>query len=171
MPRAYIGLGSNLGDSQALLQDAVAQLSALGPVLVSRLYASAPMGPQDQPDYLNAVVGVDTALSPLALLDALQHLEQLAGRRRLRHWGERTLDLDLLLFDDLTLATERLTVPHVGLLERSFVVQPLLDLDAQLTVAGQRLADLAIARDRNGIRPIAGHTWTHHTPDRFSEQP
>lgn len=171
MPRAYIGLGSNLGDSQALLQDAVAQLSALGPVLVSRLYASAPMGPQDQPDYLNAVVGVDTALSPLALLDALQHIEQLAGRRRLRHWGERTLDLDLLLFDDLTLATERLTVPHVGLLERSFVVQPLLDLDAQLTVAGQRLADLAIARDRNGIRPIAGHTWAHHTPDRFSEQP
>jgi 2-amino-4-hydroxy-6-hydroxymethyldihydropteridine diphosphokinase len=171
MAVAYIGLGSNLGDSQALLQEAVEGLRALGPVRPSRLYASTPMGPQDQPDYLNAVVRLETALPPLALLDALQHLEQLAGRRRLRHWGERTLDLDLLLWDDLQLHTERLTVPHAGLLLRNFVIQPLLDLDPTLSVLGQSLAGLALARDRHGIRPIQPKTWADVTSECFSEQP
>lgn len=85
--RTYIGLGSNLGDSRQILAEAVAKLSALGVVQVSRLYQSPPMGPQDQPHYLNAVVQLDTTLAPLALLDQLQRFELEAGRMRLRHWG------------------------------------------------------------------------------------
>ena len=78
--RTYIGLGSNLGDSQQILSEAVAKLASLGLVQVSRLYQSPPMGPQDQPNYLNAVVQLDTTLAPLALLDQLQQFEQNAGR-------------------------------------------------------------------------------------------
>ena len=171
MAVAYIGLGSNLGDSLALLQDAIDSLQALGQVHVSRLYASTPMGPQDQPDYLNAAVRLDTSLSPIALLDALQHIEQLAGRRRLRHWGERTLDLDLLLFDQISLHTDRLTIPHVGILERSFVIQPLLDLDPTLRVAGHALSASPLARQRDGIRPVQSSTWAIRQPECFSEHP
>ncbi len=84
----YIGLGSNLGDSKVILTEAVHKLA----------YQSPPMGPQDQPNYLNAVVQLSTNLAPLALLDELQRFEQESGRVRLRHWGERTLDLDLLIY-------------------------------------------------------------------------
>lgn len=140
----YIGLGSNLGDSRQILADAVQKLATLGAVQTSKLYQSPPMGPQDQPNYLNAVVRLETELEPLALLDELQRFEQESGRVRLRHWGERTLDLDLLIYGDATIENERLTVPHVGVLERDFVVIPLLDLDANLSVKGQALKHLAL---------------------------
>ncbi|MGB1202669.1 MAG: 2-amino-4-hydroxy-6-hydroxymethyldihydropteridine diphosphokinase, partial [Alloalcanivorax venustensis] len=94
----------------------------------SDLYASAPVGPQDQPDFINAVAALETTLAPLALLDALQQLENAAGRERHRHWGERTLDLDILLWDQRTLDLPRLTVPHPELTRRAFVIGPLLDL-------------------------------------------
>lgn len=94
----YIGLGSNLGDSRQILSEAIAKLKTLGMVKVSRLYQSPPMGPQDQPNYLNAVAELNTDLAPLDLLDHLQRFEQEAGRVRLRRWGERTLDLDLLIY-------------------------------------------------------------------------
>ena len=135
----YIGLGSNLGDSRQILTEAVQKLATLGQVQTSKLYQSPPMGPQDQPNYLNAVVRLDTELEALALLDELQRFEQESGRVRLRHWGERTLDLDLLIYADASIQNERLTVPHVGVLERDFVVIPLLDLDANLSVKGQLL--------------------------------
>ena len=88
----YIGMGSNLGDSAQILKEAVAQLATLGTVSVSRLYQSPPMGPQDQPNYHNAVARLVTDLEPLLLLDELQRFELESGRVRLRHWGERTLD-------------------------------------------------------------------------------
>lgn len=145
--RCYVGLGSNLGDSRQMLRDAVAAFREWGTTTVSALYQSPPMGPQDQPDYVNAVAQCDIAIEPLssdpmALLDALQAIEQRAGRVRLRHWGERTLDLDLLLYGDAQIQLPRLTVPHVGLLQRDFVVLPLLDLDANLSVSGQALRGL-----------------------------
>jgi 2-amino-4-hydroxy-6-hydroxymethyldihydropteridine pyrophosphokinase len=84
------------------------------------------MGPQDQPNYLNAAVALETDLAPLALLDELQRFEQESGRVRLRHWGERTLDLDLLIYGEQHIQNERLTVPHVGVLERDFVLKPLV---------------------------------------------
>ncbi|MDN8156363.1 2-amino-4-hydroxy-6-hydroxymethyldihydropteridine diphosphokinase, partial [Acinetobacter baumannii] len=121
----YIGLGSNLGDSRQILSEAIAKLKSLGEVKVSKLYQSPPMGPQDQPNYLNAVAQLKTELLPLDLLDQLQRFEQEAGRVRLRHWGERTLDLDLLIYGNEKIQNERLTVPHVGILQRDFVVIPL----------------------------------------------
>jgi len=142
----YIGLGSNLGDSRQILAEAVQKLATLGQVKTSNLYQSPPMGPQDQPNYLNAVVQLNTDLAALSLLDRLQAFEQDAGRVRLRHWGERTLDLDLLIYGNEQIHNERLTVPHVGVLERDFVLIPLLDIDPEIQVHGHRLKDLDIVK-------------------------
>ena len=140
----YIGLGSNLGDSKVILTEAVHKLASLGGVKISKLYQSPPMGPQDQPNYLNAVVQLSTDLAPLALLDELQRFEQESGRLRLRHWGERTLDLDLLIYAEEKIQHERLTVPHVGVMERDFVLIPLLDLDPNLHIDGIALKQLPV---------------------------
>ncbi|MGE8557097.1 MULTISPECIES: 2-amino-4-hydroxy-6-hydroxymethyldihydropteridine diphosphokinase [unclassified Acinetobacter] len=144
MTVTYIGLGSNLGDSRQILAEAVQKLATLGSVKTSRLYQSPPMGPQDQPNYLNAAVQLITDLQPLALLDELQRFEQESGRVRLRRWGERTLDLDLLMYGEEQILNERLTVPHIGVMERDFVLMPLLDLEANLQLKGQLLKDLPI---------------------------
>ena len=142
----YIGLGSNLGDSRQILIEAVQKLATLGTVKTSKLYQSPPMGPQDQPNYLNAVVQLSTNLAPLALLDELQRFEQESGRVRLRHWGERTLDLDLLIYAEEQIQHERLTVPHVGVMERDFVLIPLLDLDPNLHIDGIALKQLPVVQ-------------------------
>lgn len=142
----YIGLGSNLGDSKVILTEAVHKLASLGDVKTSKLYQSPPMGPQDQPNYLNAVVQLSTDLAPLALLDELQRFEQESGRVRLRHWGERTLDLDLLIYAEEKIQHERLTVPHVGVMERDFVLIPLLDLDPNLHIDGIALKQLPVVQ-------------------------
>ncbi|MGL1829006.1 UNVERIFIED_CONTAM: 2-amino-4-hydroxy-6-hydroxymethyldihydropteridine diphosphokinase [Acinetobacter sp. HSTU-ASm16] len=154
----YIGMGSNLGESREILRSAVEQLKQLGQVRVSRLYKSPPMGPQDQPHYLNAVAQLETTLNPLELLDHLQQFEQDAGRVRLRRWGERTLDLDLLLYADQEIQHERLMVPHVGLLERDFVVVPLLDLNKNLVVKGQYLNELKLAQAPS-LTVLAASDW------------
>ena len=154
----YIGLGSNLGDSRQILTDAVAKLTTLGQVKTSKLYQSPPMGPQDQPHYLNAVVQLITDLAPLALLDELQRFEQESGRVRLRHWGERTLDLDLLLYADEKIQNDRLTVPHVGVMERDFVLIPLLDLDPTLAIDGKPLAQLEVLHNTT-LTILADATW------------
>ena len=142
----YIGLGSNLGDSKVILTEAVHKLASLGDVKISKLYQSPPMGPQDQPNNLNAVVQLSTDLAPLALLDELQRFEQESGRVRLRHWGERTLDLDLLIYAEEKIQHERLTVPHVGVMERDFVLIPLLDLDPNLHIDGIALKQLPVVQ-------------------------
>ena len=142
----YIGLGSNLGDSKVILTEAVHKLASLGDVKISKLYQSPPMGPQDQPNYLNAVVQLSTNLAPLALLDELQRFEQESGRVRLRQWGERTLDLDLLIYAEEKIQHERLTVPHVGVMERDFVLIPLLDLDPDLHIDGIALKHLPVVQ-------------------------
>ncbi len=163
MTLAYIGLGSNLandsGGSIQILQQAVQGLVMLGQIKVSGLYGSKPMGPQDQPDYFNAVVALETSLSAQELFTHLQQLEQDAGRKRVRRWGERTLDLDLLLFGTECIQSEDLTVPHVGILQRSFVVLPLLDLDDQLHVNTVNLKSCAVAVDSNDIHKIADCSW------------
>lgn len=125
-----IGLGSNLDGPQRRVIAALRALAALPKCRLLRhsgLYQSAPVGPVDQPDFINAVAELETLLPPLALLDALQDLERAAGRVRRRHWGERTLDLDILLWDDQTLALPRLTIPHPEITRRAFVLRPLLD--------------------------------------------
>lgn len=135
MSRCFIGLGANLNDPVQQIRLALAALAAIPDTRlqqVSSLYGSKPLGPQDQPDYVNAVAVVETTLTPLALLDQLQRIEQELGRVKLRHWGERCIDLDLLLFDDLTMTSERLTIPHKELQNRSFVVYPLQEIDPAL---------------------------------------
>lgn len=131
--RCYIGLGSNLGDPLANLHSAIAHLAASSGITlcgVSRFYISKPMGPQDQPDYMNAVVALDTTLDAHALLEVLFCVERAHGRVRdtASRWGARTLDLDLLLYGNVTIADATLCIPHPGICERSFVVLPLLEL-------------------------------------------
>src|SRR5690554_5556829 len=102
MATVYIALGANLGQPQQTLRDALlrlASLTQLHHLRASSLYSSSPMGPVDQPDYVNAVACFDTDLTPLELLDLLQAIEQQFGRERLQHWGPRTLDIDILLYD------------------------------------------------------------------------
>jgi len=156
--KTYIGLGSNLGDSRQILSEAIAKLKTLGGVKVSKLYQSPPMGPQDQPNYLNAVAELNTDLMPLDLLDQLQRFEQEAGRVRVRRWGERTLDLDLLIYGDKKIQNERLTVPHIGILERDFVVIPLLDLDADLHINDQPLKNLELIQQPT-LTVLADESW------------
>lgn len=156
----YIGLGSNLGDSRLILREAFQKLGTLGTVNVSKLYHSPPMGPQDQPHYHNAVVELKTALSPLDLLDQLQKIEQEAGRVRARRWGERTLDLDLLLYGNESIQHERLTVPHIGVLERDFVLLPLLDFDANLKINGINIQDTDIVK-LSDLTVLADQSWVN----------
>lgn len=136
-----IGLGSNLADPAAQLRAALAalaQLPATALVASSSFYRSRPMGPQDQPDYVNAAAVLHTQLQPLELLDALQAIEQRHGRDRSGvRWGARPLDLDLLLWDERRIAHPRLTVPHPGLHERAFVLYPLAEIGAAMQVPGR----------------------------------
>lgn len=138
MIHAYIGLGSNLENPVAQLDraiDALKKHDDLKNLRVSSIYGSKPVGPQDQPDYINAVASFDTALPPIALLDLLQSIEQSQRRVRERHWGPRTLDLDLLLYGQQTIQLPRLTVPHPFMLERGFVIKPLSDLAPDMLLA------------------------------------
>ena len=131
MDKVFIGLGSNLDDPLSQLKKAIEylkQLEVLDVINISSFYSSPPMGPQDQPDYINAVIEVATTLSAEQLLDELQQIEHKQGRERKQHWGARTLDLDILLYGEKVINTERLTVPHSGISERNFVLYPLSDL-------------------------------------------
>ncbi|MFZ7108100.1 2-amino-4-hydroxy-6-hydroxymethyldihydropteridine diphosphokinase [Avibacterium avium] len=146
MKQVYIALGSNLATPVQQLENALQALQQLPHsqlVAVSHFYQSKPLGPQDQPDYVNAVACLTTALAPLDLFDQLQRIEQEQGRVRLRRWGERTLDLDILLYGDEIIQSERLTVPHYDMQHREFVIVPLYDIAPNLTLPdGKNVADL-----------------------------
>ncbi|MGB3423289.1 MAG: 2-amino-4-hydroxy-6-hydroxymethyldihydropteridine diphosphokinase [Castellaniella sp.] len=141
---AYIGLGANLGEAAATVQRAAAELAAVPGVSnlqLSSLYGTAPVD-SSGPDYVNAVARLDTTLPPLALLAALQAIEQRHGRERPYRNAPRTLDLDLLLYGDQAIALPDLTVPHPRMHERAFVLRPLMDLAPDLVLAQGGLADL-----------------------------
>lgn len=137
--RAYIGLGSNLENPINQVRNALLELQDLPQsrlIAQSSLYVSDPLGPHDQPDYINAVAALDTQLSPQALLQGLQDIE--TQHRRIRSqqkWGPRSLDLDLLLYGDLELSDDILTVPHPGISQRNFVLYPLLEVAPDLNIA------------------------------------
>ena len=154
---AYVGLGSNLDDPAAQLATALEALAALPDtrlVAVSGRYRNPPMGPQDQPDYLNAVAGLLTRLSAETLLTALQGIEDAQGRRRDgARWGPRTLDLDLLVHGHARLESAALTLPHPGLCSRPFVLVPLAEIAPGLHLpGGQSVAALAAAVDAAGLQ-------------------
>ncbi|NLF55738.1 MAG: 2-amino-4-hydroxy-6-hydroxymethyldihydropteridine diphosphokinase [Thauera phenolivorans] len=137
--RAYVAFGANLGDPRKAFALACARLAALprtGIVARSSLYRSAPVGVEDQPDYINAVIALDTALAPRALLEALLSIEAEGGRTRDFHRAPRTMDLDLLLHDDIVLDEPGLQLPHPRMHERAFVLQPLAEIAPTATIPG-----------------------------------
>lgn len=157
MTTVFIGIGSNLSDPATQVQLAVNALKTIPQTqleIVSSLYASKPMGPQDQPDYMNAVAQLETALEPEALLDQLQKIELDAGRiRKGERWGARILDLDILLFEKLNINTDRLTVPHYGMKEREFVLLPLAEIAPTLVLpCGAKISVLAKSIQTNDLK-------------------
>jgi 2-amino-4-hydroxy-6-hydroxymethyldihydropteridine diphosphokinase len=166
MSTAYVGLGANLGDRMATLREAVRRLEGLGEIVaVSSLYETAPVGYRDQPPFLNAAVALETPLTPTELMDALLGIERDLGRVRTFRNAPRTLDLDLLLVDDLVLATPELTLPHPRLPERAFVLVPLAEIApaAGHPVLRQTAAALRAALPATGDVAMAqGQGW--HAP-------
>lgn len=129
--RAFIALGSNLGDSRALLDEAVRKLDAIETISVQRAsdwIVTSPYGVLDQPDFLNGCVEIETLLTAHELLREMQRIEQEAGRERKIHWGPRTLDLDLLFYDDALIGTDDLAVPHPEIEKRTFVLEPMAQI-------------------------------------------
>ncbi|WP_282177248.1 2-amino-4-hydroxy-6-hydroxymethyldihydropteridine diphosphokinase [Vibrio nereis] len=156
MITAFIAVGSNLSDPVGQAQNAIEALKGLPSsefIQSSMLYSSTPMGPQDQPDYINAVVEIKTKLTPLELLDCTQAIELEQGRvRKEERWGPRTLDLDIILYGNEVIDSERLVVPHYGMKEREFVLYPLAEIAPNLTLpCGSRLEDLLKVVDKNGL--------------------
>lgn len=156
---AFIALGSNLGQPVAQLLRAVAALNGLPDTKVchvSKLYTNPPMGPQDQPDYVNAVAKISTRLKPSALLSALKALEQGAGRLKTRVWGARVLDLDILTYGDITLNTPELIIPHPGIAERRFVLEPWHEIAPCARLPdGRLIADLLSSAPDHPLHVVA----------------
>jgi len=146
-----LSLGSNLGDREALLRDAVTAIAALDEVAVtaaSSIVETPALKPHgidvDAPAYLNAIVLVETTLEPQALLAALADIERSQGRTREERWGDRTLDIDIIAWDDLELETDDLTIPHPRAGSRAFVLAPWLEVDADAVLSGIPVADLLV---------------------------
>jgi len=155
MTRAHVGLGSNLGDRLATLDAAVRALDAdesTHVMAVSRVFETVPVGGPEQGPYLNAVAVLETDRSPYQLLDLLQSTETSLGRVRAEHWGPRTADLDLILYDGPPIDSPELTVPHPRARERAFVLVPLCDADPLARFPDGELAAAALAR----LGPVSG---------------
>jgi 2-amino-4-hydroxy-6-hydroxymethyldihydropteridine diphosphokinase len=151
--RVALSLGSNVGDARANVARAIEALATAGLQVVARSadYLTEPWGPVEQDWFVNACVVVDTDLAPDQLLALCKGVEQELGRAREVRWGPRLIDVDILTYDDRELAIPGLTVPHPHMLERAFVLVPLLDVAPELTVRGERVADAAARVGREGV--------------------
>lgn len=158
MAKVFLGLGANLNEPVLQLQQALEHIQALpncSLIQCSSFYGSAPLGPEDQPDYVNAVCEIETTLAPLALLDALQGIEQAQGREKKRRWGERTIDLDILLYDQQLIETERLTVPHSQMALRDFVLVPLAEIAPAVVIPALGSVESLIANlTEHYVKPL-----------------
>jgi 2-amino-4-hydroxy-6-hydroxymethyldihydropteridine diphosphokinase len=161
---AYVGLGANLGDPRRQLQEALARLAAAEEVELlkaSAFYLNPPLGPPDQPWYVNAVAQVRTRLEPEELLRVLRQVEEDLGRVRGEHWGPRVIDLDLLLYDGVIISGPELVLPHPEMHCRAFVLVPLAEIAPQAwhpvlgKTAGELLAELD-AQARDAVQPAGG---------------
>ncbi|MCP3467979.1 2-amino-4-hydroxy-6-hydroxymethyldihydropteridine diphosphokinase [Bradyrhizobium sp. CCGUVB23] len=153
---ALIALGGNVGDVRATFKDAIPDICgmALAKLLArSSDYSTPPWGDEDQAPFINACIAIETALDPLALLSVLQKVEQSFGRTRAkeRRWGPRTLDLDLIAYDDVSLRTPELTLPHPRLFERAFVLVPLAEIAPDRMIGGTRVRDGLASVSAQGI--------------------
>jgi 2-amino-4-hydroxy-6-hydroxymethyldihydropteridine diphosphokinase len=156
MTTVFIAIGSNLNDPVAQATHGIEAVKSLPKsrfICSSSLYSSSPMGPQNQPDYINAVVEIETELTPLELLDCTQTIELEQGRvRKDERWGPRTLDLDIILFGNEIINNERLVIPHYGMTIREFVLYPLAEIAPNLILPDETdLSDLLKQVDRNGL--------------------
>ncbi len=160
MPKVYLSIGTNLGDRHANLQTAVDKLTELYPVLgVSKIYETQPVGEVVQDDFYNIALALDVpeSLKPEALLTQTQQIEKEMKRVKTIHWGPRTIDLDILLFGELSMVSEQLTIPHAEMANRRFVLQPLLEVAERIsdvTVVKQTQALLDKTADQNWVQPI-----------------
>ena len=160
--RAFIGLGGNLGDPRAAMRAALKLFDedpATRVASVSSLYRTPPWGRTDQPDFLNAVAELRTRLSPRALLELCLSAEASLHRIREERWGPRSIDLDILIFDDLEIEEEGLRVPHPRMLERAFVLVPLAEIAPEILIRGKTAAEYLAGQDRGGIVVEAGPEW------------
>ena len=161
MTGIFLGIGGNLGDRRAVMRDAVSRIrEVLDGVRVSSLYESAAWGVTDQPAFLNAVVRGRSAAAALDILDAVQRIEEDLGRVRTRRWGPRVIDIDILLYGRETIDHPRLQVPHPYLSQRSFVLRPLADLAAGLTLPdGSLVGELLTTIAQDDLRRVEGPEW------------
>jgi 2-amino-4-hydroxy-6-hydroxymethyldihydropteridine diphosphokinase len=165
MTRTWIGVGSNQGDRVGYIAAALAEMDALERnrvVRVSSLYETVPVGITDQPSFLNAVAEIETQDKPRGLLRKLLAIEQRLGRFRGVRWGPRTIDLDLLLFGDVSEASDDLTIPHPGLMERAFVLVPLAEIAPNATIPGEENTPAELLQDL--VRAAGDVVWAGDPP-------
>jgi 2-amino-4-hydroxy-6-hydroxymethyldihydropteridine diphosphokinase len=156
MPRALIALGGNVGDVRATFDKAIGQICGLAQATIlarSSDYATPPWGDEQQARFINACIEIDTSLDPRALLFALQKIETQFGRdrNRERRWGPRTLDLDLIAYDDVSMQEPELTLPHPRLFERAFVLVPLAEIAPERVIAGRSVRSALAGLSVEGI--------------------
>jgi 2-amino-4-hydroxy-6-hydroxymethyldihydropteridine diphosphokinase len=160
---AWLGLGGNLGDPQNAMASALQAIDAdprTNVVTVSSVYRTPPWGKTDQPDFLNAVAGIETGLSPRELLDLCLNAEKGLKRVRAERWGPRTIDIDILLFDDRTIEEPGLEVPHPRMTQRAFVLLPLAEIAPDLKIGAKTAAQFLAMLDTKGIdRVTADDDW------------
>lgn len=162
--KVYLGLGSNIGDRESYLREAVQSILKqpdIRDLITSSIYETEPVGYTNQDNFLNVVICFYTSESPMECLDLLQRIEKELGRKRIIHWGPRTIDIDLLLYGNAIINSERLIVPHPRILERAFVILPMAEIDPNLKIPGQ--GDIRdVIRDlqgKEGVRKWKKRHW------------
>lgn len=160
---AYLALGANIGNTRENMRKAVTLLGeheGIRVIKASSLYLTKPVGRENQPDFLNAVIAVETILSPRELLEACLDIEKRIGRRRTIRWGPRVIDIDILLYDGITLDEEDLKIPHPAMLERAFVLAPLAEIAPDIDVTPGLSARDAVSRvGSEGVRRLEEKWW------------
>lgn len=162
MARAVLSLGSNIGEKSDQLRLAVQALEASPDIRIlkrSSFYTTAPVGYLDQDDFVNAVILVETSLSPYELLSECQRVEQALKRERVIRWGPRTIDIDILCFEDIQNDDPILTIPHPRMTERAFVLVPLSEIDGQRVVLGKTIEEWVTSQEDQQIRKMTHEKW------------
>lgn len=160
---AYLGLGANIGDRESNLRTAIKMLIDCGCELfaVSSLYQTRPVGLIDQPDFLNAVVGVMTNLDPHALLATCKKIESKLGRKRTTHWGPRVIDIDILLYEGVVMDDAELVIPHPHMLDRAFVLVPLAEIAPDIEIAlGIKACNALLSVDSSEVELFRSSPWS-----------
>ncbi|MFC1509544.1 2-amino-4-hydroxy-6-hydroxymethyldihydropteridine diphosphokinase [Candidatus Omnitrophota bacterium] len=171
---SYLGLGSNLGDRLTTLQtslDYLNQSETIRLLRVSPVYETSPVGGPQQPDFFNAAAEIETESEPHELLHICREIENKLGRTRSIHWGPRTLDIDILLYGEEQIQTDRLTIPHPHMHERAFVLKPLADIASQAVhpVSGKSIGELLGTIDCSGVRKLDKYLLkVYHTNQRLT---